>query len=104
GEKCEHQSVRPNDFQIFAHILDSFAVASPCDVKPSSGARVDLDTDALFRAKQPFSCRLGVGPGIEDVLRRCAVPAWYASFDRLLGIHAIVLRVGPNPRPKPTGN
>src|SRR6478672_6627470 len=72
--------MRPNDVQIFPHILDLLTVASPSDVKPPSRARVDLDTEALARRKQPAPCRLGVGPGIEYALRRYTELARETNF------------------------
>jgi hypothetical protein len=48
--KCEHQSMGPNDFEMFADMLDILAVAPLHDVKPASGTRIDLDAYDLSLA------------------------------------------------------
>jgi hypothetical protein len=87
--KCEHQSMGPNDFEIFADMLDILAVASLHDVKPASGARIDLDAYDLSprRRKQPFACRPRIEPGIEDALRRGAESARDTGIDSLLKVN-----------------
>src|SRR6266511_2744931 len=98
SQKCEHESLRPNDVQIFAHIFDFLTVPPPCDVKPPAYAGVDFHTAALSHRKQPFFCCFRVGPGIEDALRRHAERTREANVDELLGLHCDCLRSGVNPR------
>jgi AraC family transcriptional regulator len=62
----------PNDFEIFADMLDILAVAPLHDVKPAAGARINLGAYdlSLRRRKQPFARGPRIEPGIEDALRR----------------------------------
>src|SRR4029453_9338366 len=98
SQKCEYEPVRPNDVQIFAYIFDFLTLASPCGIKPPAYARVDFYTAALSCRKQPFSCCLRVGPGIEDALRRHAELPREANVDELLDFHCDCLTSGINPR------
>jgi hypothetical protein len=84
--KREHESMRPNDFEIFADMLDILAMAPLHDVKPASGARIDLNAHDLShrRRKQPFTCDPRIKPCIEDTLRRSPESATDAGIDTLL--------------------
>jgi hypothetical protein len=79
----------PNDFKIFADMLDIFPLAPFRDVKPASGTRVDLDAYDLSPRcrKQPFPCGLRIKPSIKDALRRRTELACDAGTEKLLGIH-----------------
>jgi hypothetical protein len=77
--------MRPNDFEIFADMLDILAMAPLHDVKPASGARIDLNAHDLShrRRKQPFTCDPRIKPCIEDTLRRSPESATDAGIDTL---------------------
>jgi len=64
-------------------------VAPLHDVKPASGARIDLDAYGLSprRRKQPFACGPRIEPGIEDALRRGAESARDTGIDSLLEVN-----------------
>src|SRR4029450_11077248 len=98
SQKCEHESLRPNDVQIFAHIYDFLTGPLPCVETPPPSPRLDFYPAALSRRKQPFSCCLRVGPGIEDALRRHAELTREANVDELLGLACDCLTSGVNPR------
>src|SRR5262249_60027295 len=87
--KREHESMWPNDFEIFADMLDILPMAPLHDVKPASGARIDLDAHDLphRRRKQPFTCDPRIKPCIEDALRRGLESAAYPGLDTLLEVN-----------------
>src|SRR5262249_42184259 len=87
--------------EIFAHILGHLAVASPGDVKPSAGARIDLHANARARGEEPLPRRLRVGPGIEHALWRHAEAVREANFDRLFCVHVDRPKRRAKPRPGP---
>src|SRR5262245_24862878 len=87
--KREHESMRSNDFEILADMFDILAVAPLHDIKPASGARIDLDAHDLSprHRKQPFACGPRIKPGIENALRRGAESASGTGIDTLLEVN-----------------
>ena len=87
-QEFEPQPVGSIHFEIFADVLDVFAVAPADDVELASDAPVDLGTHDLARrfCKQPFARSFRIEPRIENALGRRAESARHTGTGLLVGV------------------